>query len=241
MRTLIILLALLVVAGLAEQPAIAIIDLEAKLCAKDLADAVSDILRTEVIDSGRFRVIERAQLAEVIKEHAFQLSGMVDESTIAEFGKLVGADYVALGSVSVLGGTYTVTLRFIDVETAEAVLGKTESTNSQSGLPDVCRRLAAALTGLPYSGTSGDDGSSTATSSTGDDGSSSAPSSSGRIAGKIGLAGPVQITGEGAGDLARSKTEIIAAVSSALGPARQQYNELLKTNPNASGSISIIF
>jgi len=153
MRTLIVLLALLVVAGLAEQPAIAIIDLEAKLCAKELADAVSDILRTEVIDTGQFRVIERAQLAKIIEEHSFQLSGLVDASTIAEFGKLVGADYVALGSVSVLGGTYTVTLRFINVETAEAVLGKTESTDSQSGLPDVCRRLAAALTGLPYSGT----------------------------------------------------------------------------------------
>jgi len=59
--------------------------------------------------------------------------------------------------------------------------------------------------------------------------------------GKIGVAGPVMVTGEGAGDPARSKTEIRAAVSSALGPARQQYNELLKTNPDASGSISIIF
>jgi hypothetical protein len=59
--------------------------------------------------------------------------------------------------------------------------------------------------------------------------------------GKIGVAGPVQITGEGAGDPGRSQTEIRAAVSSALGPARQQYNELLKTNPDASGSISIIF
>ncbi|MCX7022389.1 MAG: AgmX/PglI C-terminal domain-containing protein [bacterium] len=59
--------------------------------------------------------------------------------------------------------------------------------------------------------------------------------------GKIGVAGPVQITGEGAADPGRSQTEIRAAVSSALGQARQKYNELLKTNPNASGSISIIF
>jgi len=59
--------------------------------------------------------------------------------------------------------------------------------------------------------------------------------------GKIGLAGPVQITGEGAADPRHSQTEIRAAVSSALGQARQKYNELLKTNPDASGSISIIF
>ncbi|MCK4593352.1 AgmX/PglI C-terminal domain-containing protein [bacterium] len=59
--------------------------------------------------------------------------------------------------------------------------------------------------------------------------------------GKIGVAGPVQITGEGAGNPHRSQTEIRAAVSSALGQARQQYNELLRTNPDASGSIRIIF
>ncbi|OGD74480.1 MAG: hypothetical protein A2Y64_01880 [Candidatus Coatesbacteria bacterium RBG_13_66_14] len=69
---------------------------------------------------------------------------------------------------------------------------------------------------------------------------SGGPNIQGRT-GKIGVAGPVQITGEGAGDPGRSQTEIRAAVSSALGPARQQYNELLKTNPDASGSISIIF
>jgi prefoldin subunit 5 len=59
--------------------------------------------------------------------------------------------------------------------------------------------------------------------------------------GKIGVAGQIRIDGEGKGDPSRSETEIRAAVSSALGPARQQYNELLKTNPDASGSISIIF
>jgi Tol biopolymer transport system component len=171
MRTLAILLTLLAVAGLAEQPAVAIVDFEAKNCDQGIADAVSEIMRTEIIATGRFRVIERAQLARVMEEHAFQMSGLVEASTIAELGKLVGADYVAVGSVSGLGGTYTVAVRYIDVETAEAALGKTETATSESGLPDVCRRLAAALTGLPTSG-----------SSSGDNVSSSVSSSSGRIA-----------------------------------------------------------
>ncbi|HUT99246.1 MAG TPA: CsgG/HfaB family protein [bacterium] len=155
MRTLVILLALLAVAGLAEQPAIAIVDFEAVNCDEGIAKAVGEIMRTEIIATGRFRVIERAQLAKIIEEHSFQLSGMVDASTIAEFGKLVGADYVAVGSVSRLAGTYTVAVRYIDVETAEAALGRTETADGEGMLPDVCRRLAAALTGLPYSGTSG--------------------------------------------------------------------------------------
>ena len=59
--------------------------------------------------------------------------------------------------------------------------------------------------------------------------------------GKIGVAGPVQITGEGAGDPHRSQTEVRAAVSSALGSARQQYNELLRTYADGCGSFRILF
>ncbi|HUT99083.1 MAG TPA: OmpA family protein [bacterium] len=150
MRAVVILIIITAVAGLAEQPAIAIVDLEAKRCGQDLADACSDILRTEIINTGKFRVIERAQLARVMEEHAFQLSGLVDASTVAELGKLVGADFVALGSLSVIGGTYTISLRFISVETAEATLGKTETTSSESGLPDVCRRLAGEFASAAY-------------------------------------------------------------------------------------------
>ena len=69
---------------------------------------------------------------------------------------------------------------------------------------------------------------------------SGGPRSEGRT-GKIGVAGQVLIIGEGAGDPKRSELDIRTAVSSALGPARQKYNELLQTNPDASGSISIIF
>jgi outer membrane protein OmpA-like peptidoglycan-associated protein len=150
MRTVVNLLIILAVAGLAEQPAIAIVDLEAKRCGQDLADACSEILRTEIINTGKFRVIERAQLARVMEEHAFQLSGLVDADTVAELGKLVGADFVALGSLSVIGDTYTISLRFINVETAEATLGKTETTDNESGLPDVCRRLAGELATAAY-------------------------------------------------------------------------------------------
>jgi TolB-like protein len=155
MRTLVILLALMAVAGLAEQPAIAIVDFEAVNCDIGIAKAVGEIMRTEIIATGKYRVIERAELAQVLEEHAFQRSGLVDASTIAELGRLVGADYVAVGSVSRLAGTYTVAVRYIDVETGEAALGRTETADGEGMLPDVCRRLAAALTSLPYSGTSG--------------------------------------------------------------------------------------
>ncbi len=59
--------------------------------------------------------------------------------------------------------------------------------------------------------------------------------------GRIAVAGDVQITGAGSGHSDRSKTTVTAMVNSALSGARSTYNELLKTDPNASGSITLIF
>jgi len=167
MRAITFLLIILAVAVVAEQPAVAIVEFEAKNCDAGIAEAVGEIMRTEIIATGKYRVIERAQLARVMEEHALQMSGLVDTSTIAELGKLVGADFVAVGSVSGLGGTYTISVRYIDVETAEAVLGRTETATNEAELPGVCRKLAAALTGLPYSGSSGDSSYSSSSSASG--------------------------------------------------------------------------
>ncbi|MBD3401188.1 MAG: AgmX/PglI C-terminal domain-containing protein [Candidatus Coatesbacteria bacterium] len=59
--------------------------------------------------------------------------------------------------------------------------------------------------------------------------------------GRIAVAGDIQITGAGAGHSDRSKTTVAAYVNSALSSARGEYNELLKTDPNAAGSVTLIF
>lgn len=133
------------------KPAIAILDLEEIGSKKGTARAVSEVLRTELTDTGSFKVIERAQLDKVMKEMKFSNTEFVDPATAARFGKLVGAKYVALGSVAVLGKTYTVSMRFIDVETAESVLGKSLTVKSEDELPDVCRQMADAIAGVDRS------------------------------------------------------------------------------------------
>jgi hypothetical protein len=57
----------------------------------------------------------------------------------------LGAKYIAVGSVSELGGRYTIALRILDVETAATVAGDTVSTHSAEGLPEICRQLAKSL------------------------------------------------------------------------------------------------
>jgi formylglycine-generating enzyme required for sulfatase activity len=143
------------------RPAVAILDLEGIKCDKDTALAASEILRTEIGGIGAFRIIERTQLDKVMREQKFSYSELVDPKYAARIGKLLGAKYVSVGSVSRLGTTYTVSIRFIDVETAEMVLGDSLTCKNESGLPELSRKLANEILNIKGASTiSGTDSSS---------------------------------------------------------------------------------
>jgi hypothetical protein len=61
---------------------------------------IGDILATALFKTGRFDMVERSKLDEILKEQRLGRSGMVDPSTAAEIGKLVGASTVVFGTLS---------------------------------------------------------------------------------------------------------------------------------------------
>ena len=52
--------------------------------------AAQDVFVTELVKSGRFRVVEREQLAALLEEKNMALSGEVDAATAVRAGKLRG-------------------------------------------------------------------------------------------------------------------------------------------------------
>lgn len=62
-----------------------------------------------------FEVVDRMQLDEVIKEQELSLSGLLDESTTAEIGKIKGVDIILVG---------TITETLVDRQTTEPVQAK---------------------------------------------------------------------------------------------------------------------
>jgi curli biogenesis system outer membrane secretion channel CsgG len=67
-----------------------------------LGGAVSDMLVTQLVKSG-YNVIERERIKEVLGEQAFGQSGAVDPETAAKVGKVLGVDYLIMGSVTEWG------------------------------------------------------------------------------------------------------------------------------------------
>ncbi len=65
---------------------------------KDL-DILYDMVAMGLLRTGIFKVVERNRIEDLMKELKFQYSGLVDESTAKEFGKMLGADMVAMYDV----------------------------------------------------------------------------------------------------------------------------------------------
>ncbi len=67
--------------------------------------AAQDVFVTELFKSGKFRVVEREQLAALMQEKNLTLSGDLDPATAVKVGKILGVNYLLTGSVTEYGAT----------------------------------------------------------------------------------------------------------------------------------------
>jgi curli biogenesis system outer membrane secretion channel CsgG len=67
------------------------------------AEAAQDVFVTELVKSGKFRVVEREQLEALMQEKGLTLSGDVDPKSAIKVGKLLGVNYLLTGSVTEYG------------------------------------------------------------------------------------------------------------------------------------------
>jgi len=103
--------------------------------------ALSDRLRHELFATGRFRVMERARMQDILKEQGFQVSGCVSTECVVEAGQLIGVQRIVAGSLGKVGTVYTVNIRLINVETGE--IERTAVKDCRCSIEDVLTRTLA--------------------------------------------------------------------------------------------------
>jgi len=79
--------------------------------------ALTNRLRGNLVKTGEYQVIERGKMDEILEEQGFQLSGCTSEGCLVEAGQLLGVELMLAGSFSLVGATYSVEMRLIDIET----------------------------------------------------------------------------------------------------------------------------
>ena len=90
---------------------IAILNLDAVSISNAESTTLTDRLRSEMVNSGAFTVIERSEMDEILKEQGFQQAGCTSDECAVEIGKLLNINSICAGSVGKIGSLYTVTLR----------------------------------------------------------------------------------------------------------------------------------
>ena len=126
---------------------IAVFDLEAiEGVTKERAASVSEILRTEIGDTGVFEVIERSYLNKVMEEAKLQLSGITSDSEEErlKLGRLLSIKYALVGSISLIEKTIVINIRLFNLETGKVLISKSFYTTKEALVMDI-RSIAQSI------------------------------------------------------------------------------------------------
>ena len=124
------LLPILLISSLFAREYIAVIDFEGIGITNDEARVLTQRLTSEMITLELYQVLERSEMKRLLSEQKFQYSGCVDTKCAVELGKMLGAKYMVVGTISKLGKTFSIDSRLISVESGEAYGSGKYETNA---------------------------------------------------------------------------------------------------------------
>ena len=100
-----------------DKPTLAILDFEGLGISEQEAQVLTNRLGTHLVQLGTFKVIERGQMQQILREQDFQLTGCTSDECAVEIGQLLGVQQMLAGSFGKIESMYLVDMRIIDVET----------------------------------------------------------------------------------------------------------------------------
>jgi curli biogenesis system outer membrane secretion channel CsgG len=134
-----------VVQPAADAPVVAV----AKVAGTGVTDAdtilVTDMIREALASTGKYRIIDRDQMAKVLQEQALKMAGVTSDSDAASLGKLLNARYIGVGSYGTLLGSNVVNFRIVDAETG---LARKAGTAEGATLAELRRSIATMVAGF---------------------------------------------------------------------------------------------
>ena len=137
---------------------IAVLDLDAHGISQAEARSLSGSLRVQVTraviseefikKSGvSYTIVERTQMDKIFEQFDIQNTGCTDLSCAIEFGKMLSVERIIIGSVGLVGETYTINTSIVDVESSKALRvadykfkGEVDNLLNE-GIPDIVNQL----------------------------------------------------------------------------------------------------
>ena len=110
---------------------------------------LSDRLRTELVNTGVFDVLERGQMDAILGEQGFNLQGCTSSECAVEAGKLLGVQQMVAGDIGKIGEVITIDIRVFDVSSGKIVGAHiSDYEGNVSGLLGLMKTTARKIAGI---------------------------------------------------------------------------------------------
>lgn len=142
-------LCLLVATSNALTPSAAVFPMQARGVDSNSVRIIEDALANSLLETGKLRLLERSQMEAVLREQGFQESGACDGSECAtKVGKILGIQQAVVASLGLLGRTWVLNARLVDVGTGEILTSSQQSLTGEVdlALTNLVPKVAADLT-----------------------------------------------------------------------------------------------
>jgi len=97
-----------------------------------LSTGSAETIITDLSIIQEITVVERTRIVEVMKEIELGMTGIIDDETAQQAGKLLGVQYILMGHWQKFGEQFRVNARLVEVETGKIVVSIKETGNENS-------------------------------------------------------------------------------------------------------------
>jgi len=128
-----------------ETVTLAVAELENQNVGKGDAAIIADMLRSELVKTGAFTVVERRQMDKITAEQGFQQTGCTGDECAVKLGKLLNVRKIVVGSYGKLMESFVLNLRLVDVETGKVTYADTGKAQNADEGTQIIKEMAAKM------------------------------------------------------------------------------------------------
>ncbi len=129
---------------------IAIIPFTAINISESNARTITGLFETALVKTNIYTIIEQSHIEEILESQKISLSGFTDNKYEIELGKLLSAEQIFLGELSIIENEYVLNIKIVDITTGRNVNSENIKTDSLSLITKNIEQIAYKIAGLPY-------------------------------------------------------------------------------------------
>jgi len=126
-------------------PLITILDFSFENIRRSKGRLIVDLVFDALVSARKYRVLDRGQRDNILKELEFSLSACVDEKCQLEIGNLLAADKIVVGSLGKAGKRFILNIKMLDVRTGEVISTASKQFRSLEELIDGAQQVTLTL------------------------------------------------------------------------------------------------